>query len=96
MSERETAAGDVAELLRQEWIGMRIMAKQKDGREFEGTVIDETRNTILLETDSGRKRIVKSESMLEFHVNRKSISIPGDMVIKRPEERTKMSLKVMG
>ncbi len=58
---------------------------------LEGIVLTETRNTIVIKTRSGRvKRILKKGVLLTIYVSRnKKISVPGYMMIGRPEERVK-------
>ena len=58
---------------------------------LEGTILSETRNVIIIKTSSGRvKRILKKGVLLTIYVSRnKKISVPGYMMIGRPEERVK-------
>jgi len=54
-------------------------------RGLAGTVVDESKNTFVLETPCGRKRVPKKESV--FEVN--GALLDGDLLCCRPEERTK-------
>ncbi|MCW1294188.1 MAG: ribonuclease P protein subunit [Candidatus Parvarchaeota archaeon] len=51
-----------------------------------GKVIDETKNTILLETERGRKRVIKSGKKIIIYLNGKEIKIRGEELNLRPWE----------
>lgn len=54
-----------------------------------GTIIDETKNTFLLEINNTQKRIAKNSAVFEFEDNQKKITIKGSRLLYRPEDRTK-------
>jgi len=62
-----------------------IDAKNKTLIGIEGKIIDETKNTITLETKRGRKKLIKSQITLNF-IN-ENIIINGKKIALRPEER---------
>jgi ribonuclease P protein subunit POP4 len=62
----------------------------KGRRGTEGTVVDETENTLVLETAKGRKTIPKRGCVFEFPEG----SVRGDAIAHRPEDRTKKLAKL--
>jgi RNase P/RNase MRP subunit p29 len=54
-------------------------------RKFEGTIINETKNTIQLETKNKNITIIKKNAIIE--IDGKSIN--GNYITKRPEDRIK-------
>ncbi len=61
-------------------------------RGLEGIVSDETLNTIVLKTEEGEKRILKSNIVLEVQVQDKKIIFTDKTLWGRPEERVKKIL----
>ncbi|MBI4150422.1 ribonuclease P protein subunit [Candidatus Woesearchaeota archaeon] len=56
-----------------------------------GTIVDETKNTLLIKTSKGVKRVLKDGVTLEFAHER--IRLKGDHLLGRPEERIKKKLR---
>ncbi|MFP4423717.1 MAG: ribonuclease P protein component 1 [Candidatus Woesearchaeota archaeon] len=56
---------------------------------LEGRIIDETKHTLLVETDTGRRRLIKHQST--FIINKTTID--GSKLTGRPEERLKKWFK---
>ena len=56
------------------------------GKDLEGKVIDETKSTLLLETESGIKRVIKDGNRFIVHMNKKEIKVNGNDVNMRPWE----------
>ena len=54
-----------------------------------GIVIDETKNTFLIECKEKQKRIAKNSAIFEFEYQGKKIAIKGSRLIYRPENRIK-------
>ena len=56
---------------------------------IKGRIIDETKNTISLESEGAVKKIIKSQIMLKLcgHI------VPGKALIEKPEERIKAKTK---
>jgi len=73
-----------------EWIGkhIRIITATNPTAKIEGIVVDETRNTIVVETTKGLKRVQKHGSV--FEINGEEIT--GDDVLATPEERIKLKV----
>jgi ribonuclease P protein subunit POP4 len=58
-----------------------------------GTVIDETKNTLLVDTPSGVKRIAKDVSVFKFRYGNRSFIVDGKEINFRSYERLEKSLK---
>ena len=56
-----------------------------------GKAVDETKNTITLETAGGIKKILKAQVKIELNDGTKKIIIEGESLAKRPEERIKVN-----
>ena len=54
-----------------------------------GVIIDETKNTFLLDINGDVKRIAKNIAIFRFKINDKEISIHGRQIMYRPEDRIK-------
>lgn len=77
-------------LPRHELIGLTadVVESTDPGREgTTGTVIDETRNTLVLGTDEGEKTIPKQESVFRFYIGDLKVRVDGKLLTGRPEER---------
>jgi RNase P/RNase MRP subunit p29 len=61
-------------ILRHELVGLGLKAKTGK-KTYEGTVEDETENTIIIKTQNGVKRLVKESSKMEF-------LLPGDAIVE--------------
>ncbi len=58
-----------------------------------GTVIDETKNTLLVDTPSGVKRVAKDISVFRFHYGTRSFVVDGKEINFRSYERIEKSMK---
>lgn len=77
------------QLIHAEWIGKHIRvitAANPSQQGMEGIVVDETRNTIVVETAKGVKRVQKHGTLFEIDGQ----EITGDEVLVAPEERIKL------
>lgn len=52
----------------------------------EGKVIDETKNTLVLETQKGIKRVIKDGNRFIINMNNKEIKLDGNDISMRPWE----------
>lgn len=80
----------------QELIGLRAkVVKCFDRKQvgLEGTVIDETKNTLVISAHDGIKRLVKKSSTFRFYVNRKAFVVDGLEINSRPFERIEKGMK---
>lgn len=55
-----------------------------------GKAVDETKNTITVETTNGIKKILKGHVKIELVDGEKKVIIEGKSLAKRPEERIKV------
>lgn len=72
----------------EELIGARIKVRKSKNpcvEGMEGTVVDETKHMLIIETREGRKRLAKGQH--SFEVNGRDV--PGRSLEGRPEERIK-------
>jgi ribonuclease P protein subunit POP4 len=76
---------NAADLARHELIGRFVTVDNGPS----GLVVDETKNTFLVETPSGVKRIPKSGKRFFFRVGNTDVMVDGDDIMFQPEERTK-------
>lgn len=79
------------QVIHAEWIGKHIRvinATNPSQKGLEGIVVDETRNTVVVETSQGVKRVQKHGSVFEIDGN----EVEGDEVLAAPEERVKIKV----
>lgn len=76
-----------------EYIGLAVTVVQSPSRTIEGlhgTVVDETRNTLVVEKPDGRAvRIPKAGCLFRFEKGGKRFEVEGSAICFRPEERPK-------
>lgn len=80
-------------IIQAEWIGRHISiveAPNPSQRGIEGTLVDETKNMLVIETARGLKRVPKHGAVFQLDDS----LIEGDRVLCAPEDRIK--LKVSG
>lgn len=76
--------------MRMELIGLET--EVLSGGTFEGihgTVVDETRNTMVIRTPKGEKTLPKKANEFLFTYKGEKIAIPGSEILHRPEDRIK-------
>ncbi len=54
---------------------------------IQGKVIDETQQTLTIQTKKGNKKILKRMSTFVFKVDDKKVEVKGSVIAKRPWER---------
>ncbi len=83
---------DDKKIIKDELIGRRVIIKDCTDPafvNFTGVVVDETKNTFLIESENKQKIVAKNTATFEFEYKGKKIIIKGSRLIYRPEERTK-------
>ena len=84
-------------LVRHELIGLECEIEKSTNKEIiglKGKVIDETRNTITLETEKGVKNFIKDQCVFIFTMESgERVRIDGKLLVARPEDRIKKRLK---
>jgi ribonuclease P protein subunit POP4 len=79
------------EVARHEIIGLTIRiteASNPDLVGLEGKVLDETKNSFVIETASGRKTVLKNQ-ITQLMIVEKNITVQASSLMKRSEERIK-------
>ena len=77
-------------IARHELIGLRVRTGS-----FDGNVIDESRNVIVIYVDGSEKKIPKENNTFSFHIPETSewVKVDGNVLIARPEDRIKKKLE---
>ena len=65
-------------------IGYNILYRKKT--EIKGKVIDETKNTLVVMTDKGLKRVIKENSKIIVYIGDREVKIRGNDIMLRPWE----------
>ena len=80
-------------ILQHELIGLRTEVEDSTNKEVEGlfgTIVDETRNMLVIENASGKdKKIPKAGTTFVFELPEVRVRLRGDMLVSRPEDRIK-------
>jgi len=84
-------------LVRHELIGLQAMIRLSSNPQLSGIsgrIIDESRNTLILETSEGREvTIVKDQCEISFRLpSGESVRVDGRLLVARPEDRIKKKL----
>ncbi len=58
-----------------------------------GRIVDETRNTLVMETKKGEKTLIKDQCIFSFKIPAGWVRIEGKILVARPEDRIKKKLK---
>ena len=77
-------------LIRHELIGLDVVVSESLNPlsiGIQGKVIDETQQTITIQTKKGNKKILKRLSTFVFNVKDKKVEVKGSVIAKRPWER---------
>jgi RNase P/RNase MRP subunit p29 len=64
---------------------VRVASSSNASVSLAGTIVDETKNMLTIDTPQGRKRLIKSQHT--FEINR--VQVAGTELLGRPEERIK-------
>ena len=79
-------------LSRHELIGLETEVTNSDCKSFvglKGVIIDETKNTLEIRTDDGDRAVPKKGKTFAFNIEDKNTTIQGNVLIARPQDRTK-------
>lgn len=83
-------------LIKGELIGLSvkvISSKNPANNGLQGVVVDETKNTFVIKTHKGKKRLIKQNCVFELKFEKEKVRVEGKILAKRPEERIKLRLK---
>ncbi len=76
-----------------ELIGLKVRilkSKVKGYKNIKGKIIDETKNTFLIEKENGKRvRIIKNVCTFVFYLNGKKVKVDGRLLVGNPEDRIK-------
>jgi len=64
-----------------------VNARNPSLKGMKGKITDETKNSFVLKTVKGSKRVMKKDA--DFHFANENITIKGENLAKRPEDRIK-------
>ena len=79
-------------LAREEFIGLPVKIKECKDPDWigkSGLIVDETKNTFLIEIENEKKMIAKKTATFEFDYGGKKITFDGSKIAYRPENRIK-------
>ncbi len=83
--------------MRHELIGLNVSVVRSRNRTLvglRGQVVDETRNTMVIQSRKSRKRLVKNISSFRFKLPDGTVlEVEGSRLVARPEDRIKMRLR---
>lgn len=80
-------------LLKGELIGREVcLTRLADGTALRGKIIDETKNTVVIQSKTQKKRLIKALYAFEFELEGRKLRVDGKHFQKRPEERIKTRL----
>ena len=77
-------------LIRHELIGLDVVVSESLNPlsiGIQGKVIDETQQTLTIQTKMGNKKILKRLSTFVFNVKDEKVEVKGSVIAKRPWER---------
>ncbi len=85
------------EIIQHEFIGLKakvVKSANPSCEGIEGRVIDETRNTFVLMRNGIEKRVIKETSVFHFtYPDGTIVEIEGKLLVGRPEDRIKKSIR---
>ncbi len=79
--------------LKKEFIAQEVTIVNSENKKnigLKGKIIDETKNTFLIKTSNGIKRVIKRQNTFEFAADGTKIVVDGKKIAKRPEERIRL------
>lgn len=80
------------EYIKAELIGLDIEivdAKNKSLIGLKGKIVDETKNTFIIEVQGKEKKLLKDQVTLIIHFEKEKVKAEGKLFLGRPEERIK-------
>lgn len=79
-------------IARHEFIGLDVVvvdAQNKSLIGIKGEIVDETKQSFMVQTEKGEKRVFKKGTSFQVSVGNQVCIIKGDILVGRPEERIK-------
>jgi ribonuclease P protein subunit POP4 len=85
------------DLVMHELIGLEVKVVSSTNSQLAGltgTVIDETRNMLKVETPKGEKSLAKQDCVFSFHLHSGEwVKVRGSLLVARPEDRIKKKFR---
>jgi ribonuclease P protein subunit POP4 len=85
------------DLVLHELIGLEVRVVRSTNRQFQGlagTVMNETRNMLTIETMKGEKSLAKQDCVFSFRLpSGEWVRVDGSLLVARPEDRIKKRLR---
>ena len=80
-----------------ELIGLNVQVYKASTNQMlvKGRVVDETKNTFVLEVLDKENRVAKHGNIFDFQLDGATVRMKGDRISFRPEDRTKKVKRVM-
>ncbi len=79
-------------IVRHEFIGLDVVVVDAENKTLvgiKGEIVDETKNTFVIETEHGEKSVLKKGASFQVSIQNQEIIIKGDILVGRPEDRIK-------
>lgn len=89
---------NLKDVARHELIGKKVEVTQAENPclvGIKGKVIDETMNTLTLECEGKKKRLIKSQIKFKMKIGEKILEMDGKIIVGRPEDRIKRVRRVI-
>ena len=83
---------ETKEIARRELIGINVEitdSKNKANIGVKGRIVDETKNTLVIEEKGAKKRVFKNNIVLKLKFDKKTVEVKGELFSGRPKERIK-------
>jgi len=83
-------------LIKHELIGLEVEIADSTNKfqiGLKGLVVDETKNTLIIETEKCMKKIQKKGSIFIFKISNEKVKVNGNKIAVRPEDRLKLKVK---
>lgn len=84
---------NIKEIVKYEFIGSKVEVIDSQNESLiglKGKIVDETKNMFTLEDG---KKLIKSQSTFKMKIKNQTITIKGDILVGRPEDRLKKQIK---
>ena len=83
-------------ILQHELIGLRCRVMEASNQSqvgLEGKIVDETMQTLVIQSHEERKRVGKKGSVFRLRLDKQTVDVDGDTILVRPEDRIKIMMK---
>ena len=84
------------DLVRHELIGLDVKITSSSNLVMigiQGKVVDESRNTLTIETGMGTRTAIKDQCEFSFRLGKERVKVDGKLLVARPEDRVKKRFK---